>query len=63
MERLPVWFLPVVMAGWNWLYLIVTLFGEGRVKPNVARYAVIYTLSILPALKGDLEPFLIAAQS
>jgi hypothetical protein len=64
MDKAPIWFLPTVMAGWNIFFFIFTLVAEGRVKPNVARYAVLYTLSIYPAVvKKDIQPFLIAAQS
>ena len=55
--------MPFSMAAWNVLFFIITLVAEGRIKPNVARYAVQYAMTIYPAAKGDIQPFLVVFQS
>jgi hypothetical protein len=51
------------MAAWNVGFFFITLVAEGRMKPNVALYAWRYTLTVYPASKGDLHPFLVVMQS
>lgn len=52
-------FLPIAMVLWNVLYLIIGLLAEGRVKPNAARFAVMYSMTVVPAMRGDMDPFLV----
>lgn len=49
--------LPVTMCAFNVVYFVLVLIGEGRVKPNVLRFAFMYAATIGPAARGDLGPF------
>ena len=51
------WLWPAGMAAFNVAFFIVTILGEGRVKVNVARYAMMYSAAIIPAMRGNMEPF------
>lgn len=51
------WMLPAGMAVFNSAFFVLTLIAEMRVKPNVLRYAVMYSMTVVPAMRGDLEPF------
>jgi hypothetical protein len=55
--RIPPWLMPLGMGLWNVGYFVATFLFEGRVKANVARYAVLYLASVPPAMRGDLSPF------
>lgn len=46
------------MGLWNTVFFITTLMTEGRVKTNVAMYAIRYFSTIRAAKNGDLLPFI-----
>lgn len=50
--------MPLMMVAYNAVYVVFGLLVEGRVKMNAARYLVAYTLTIRPAMNGDLMPFI-----
>ncbi len=52
------WILPLSMGLWNTVFFITTLMTEGRVKTNVAMYAIRYFSTIRAAKNGDLLPFI-----
>lgn len=62
MIRFP-WMLPVGMVAFNILYFLSGLLGEGRVKINTVRFAVLYAATIPFAVKGDLHPFFMVVTS
>ncbi len=50
-------FVPVAMLSMN-LASFASGLMEGRVKINAARFAVMYALTIVPAIRGDYYPFI-----
>jgi hypothetical protein len=55
--KLPLVVLPLSMVSLNIGFLVVTLLGEYRLKPNCLRFAAMYAGTIWPTLKGDIGPF------
>lgn len=51
------WIFPVAMTGFNVLSFAVGVLGEGRIKFGAAQFTVLYGLTVLPALRGDIVPF------
>lgn len=52
-------FLPLVMVAMNVVLFVFTLLAEGRVKPNCLRFAFMYAATVVPALRGNLDPFFV----
>ena len=52
------WMLPVLMTMKNVLLVTAALIGESRLKPQAFVYIFLYANTILPAMKGDVQPFI-----
>ena len=57
------WLFPAIMVVWNVFYFVATLFVDGKVRINVARYAVLYALTVPAAARGDMNPFYVVLNS
>lgn len=53
------WALPAAHAGFCALGFLAALILEARFKPNALRFFLLYTLTIPPAIKGDLFPYFV----
>jgi len=61
MLRLQMALLPILATVFNVAYFTLGLLGEGRIKPNTVRFGLMYAATIAPAMKGDIEPFMLVA--
>lgn len=51
------WMLPLGMVAFNLVYVILTFLSEYRIKPNALRFAAMYAATVMPAARGNMDPF------
>jgi hypothetical protein len=52
------WHMPAAMCFMNATRLVTVLATEGRIHPNALKFTVLYWMTIRPAMRGDVQPFL-----